>query len=1153
MSDKGTLQLVAGELARALAPLREATLDLPHFQAFMRRLGWLVTSLPPSYADLGERAFQALAAVEALSDDATLPEVLDTIVAIGDVYRAAQALGDAPGGADAGALLAEIADTLVEFLLVEYLASARPAVYRVLEMLGVIVHEHHEATPTRPAFVHTRLRYDEIPRVLADPLSIPARVYGWGSPDLDFERAAQHLLYLLHAVGLNVSLGPVPDTLGDAFQQGPPNEIAKTIDTQVTISLFEVEIAGNMLEAGLAVLELPAEGAHPAGIIVQPAIPDGIATQVPITPEWAFKLRAGTDLASLFGIVLRPDDISVRYPFAPGTALPSAGFGVTLEYAPAAPTALLGKADRGRLEIAGGEIGMKLDYRNGQLEARLEAAPRGLTLVVSPADLDGFLGSLAGGSELAIPVTLGVAWSNRTGFSFTGGAGIAVSIYPHPALGPLTIDRVDLAVGADFGADAPPALRTSGRVTFTGAVGPVSVAVDGIGLALEFVFDDGNAGPFDVQFDFVPPTGLGLAIDAGPIAGGGFISFDHANHRYAGILHLEVFTITVTAIGLLTTRDNAGQALPPPGFSFLIIISAEFPPIQLGYGFTLNGVGGLAGLHRTIVTEALQAGLRGGSVDHILFPEDPIRNAPQIISDLQLIFPPQPNRYVFGPMALLGWGTPTLIRVELGIIIELPAPIRIVLLGQISVDLPTEDVAIVALHIDVLGLIEFDKQLISIDSTLRHSSVAGFPVTGDMAMRLAWGDRPSFALAIGGLNPKFQPPPGFPTLQRVAIALGMEDNPRISLQAYMALTSNSLQLGARGEIYAAAGGFNIYGWAGFDALVIFVPFSFRADLSAGFALRKGTRRIAGIRVEGTLTGPSPYHVWGEGCLSLLFFDICVDFDATFGERRQVELPARDPWSELEAALEDPRNWSGRLPAAVVPAVNLAPLPPESASVVLIHPSGTAVVRQRVLPLNKTLERFGEFELAGPNRYEVATVSIGGTTTSAWTPVSDFLPPSLSESLSDADKLSRDSYELEVVGVEAGVPDAAHGAVKAVDVEYESRIVDSTWEVRNQGRFRLDRDQQLFLVGAGAKAYSPLWNTGARKFSPAPGTPSGVSLEDESYVIATVDDLLHRPELGRYRSKGAALQALKAHVARTPGDRGTLQVVSSFEAEVEVAA
>ena len=110
MSDESTLHIIARHLALAVASLREATRDLPRFRAFMRRLGWTATSLPPSYAELGQRAADALAAVEALADDPTLQEILDAIEQVGAVYRAAQALADAPGGVDAGALLADFGE-----------------------------------------------------------------------------------------------------------------------------------------------------------------------------------------------------------------------------------------------------------------------------------------------------------------------------------------------------------------------------------------------------------------------------------------------------------------------------------------------------------------------------------------------------------------------------------------------------------------------------------------------------------------------------------------------------------------------------------------------------------------------------------------------------------------------------------------------------------------------------------------------------------------------------------------------------------------------------------------------------------------------------------------------------------------------------------
>ena len=111
-----------------------------------------------------------------------------------------------------------------------------------------------------------------------------------------------------------------------------------------------------------------------------------------------------------------------------------------------------------------------------------------------------------------------------------------------------------------------------------------------------------------------------------------------------------------------------------PGFSLLILITAEFTPIQLSFGFTLNGVGGLFGLNRTIFVDALADGIRTNAIKSILFPEDVIANITRIISDIKQFFPPQQDHFVVGPMAKLGWGTPSIITVELGLLLDLPNP-----------------------------------------------------------------------------------------------------------------------------------------------------------------------------------------------------------------------------------------------------------------------------------------------------------------------------------------------------------------------------------------------------------------------------------------------------------------------------------------------
>ena len=71
------------------------------------------------------------------------------------------------------------------------------------------------------------------------------------------------------------------------------------------------------------------------------------------------------------------------------------------------------------------------------------------------------------------------------------------------------------------------------------------------------------------------------------------------------------------------------------------------------------------------------------------------------------------------------------------------------------------------------------------DATLFDSRFAGYSFSGDMALRTSWLARPSFTLAVGGFNPRFQPPPGFPSLRRITLPLIQGDNPRLRLESWL--------------------------------------------------------------------------------------------------------------------------------------------------------------------------------------------------------------------------------------------------------------------------------------------------------------------------------------------------------------------------------
>jgi hypothetical protein len=1139
--EQSTLHALAGHLAGAVEPLRRWVVDRDNFRTLMFRLGWEVDSLPPPYAALADAAAAVSTAVESLADDADLDKALALIEQVGDVYRAIQNIQVAPAGVDAAAFLTEIRKTLFETLLTEYLIAVAPGGLSGLEALGIVVHEDRPAGPGRPPFVRTSLHLTRVPEILTHPRDIPALIYRAGGADFAFDLLAEHLAGWLNGLGFLTAIRrPDPD-LAAGFQAGVTTPVRR-IEREVRVSMFDMTFLDERVEFGFSILELPAEGPRLPGIIVQPFAPPEFRGTIPLNPEVKLVLRAGTDFAAQFGVVIRPDELDVRYPFQPGAALPTAGFGLSLVYAPPTPLFLLGAPEKTRLQLAGASATFDLDVQSGKLELRLGATVDQLTLVVAAGDLDGFLSRVLGGRDLRVPIPCRIEWSNRTGLSFTAGAGFAVSLYPHLALGPVSVDRFDLGVVTTVG--GAPDVNAEVAVTLSGALGPIAFSVDAIGLRFRCVFQDGNAGSFDVGLGFKPPSGLGIAIDAGPITGGGFIEFDPANHRYAGILQLQLYSVAVTAIGLLDTRLPDGT----PGFSFLIVIAVELPPIQLGFGFALTGVGGLAGVNRTMVVDAFRAGLQSGSLERVMFPKDPIRNAPQIVSDLRTFFPPADGRHVFGPMFKITWGAPILLRAELGLVLEVPEPIRLLMLGRLAIALPTEDERIVDLHVDFVGVVDFGTRLLAIDATLRDSRVVAWPISGDMAARVSWGADKNLVAALGGLNPHYTPPPGFPVLRRLTIAFGRGDNPRITLQAYLALTANTRQIGARAEVYAAAAGFNIYGWVSFDALLTILPLAFTADLSAGVALRRGTRTIAGVHLSATLTGPLPMRAKGEACLSLFFFDICVPFDVTVGDAVAEALSTIDPWPLLQAAIEDARNWSTALPPGIA-AVASVGAPRGSAPGTLVEPMGSLTLLQTIVPLNRTIDRFGELAVQTPTVYSVQSITVGSSGISTWTPAQDHFAPAQFQKLSDAEKLSRPSFELMDAGVTLAGAALEQGAVMGTELTYETIVID---DPRDPGRpappYRLGLAHQLASLELGAAARSGLRTTGLDKFAPRPGRPALVDLTDDRFVVVSADDLSVLGDLGGPQARGATFDALRQHETAHPEDRGRFQVIAVHELE-----
>jgi hypothetical protein len=1107
MSD--VVQRFAEDAGGALVRLGYVLASDHAFSAVARRLGWSIATLPPPIVTTGS-ALRAIASqLDAARANPSSPSAwLDLIEAVAEGVDAIQQLSSASFGAalDALGFANEFPRQLLHWAAAEYLRRAHPRVFSVARAVGLVTVREIDPGPDRVRFVEERFVVPDFGAWLESPAAILRGAWAWADPMFDGSELLDEIASVFRSYGVATGYVMSPASA----RERDPEDIGSS-RWHLVARLLNGKTAAGQYEVGLRFMILDDPTNDDRGIAVVPYVTGTVAATIPLGASLQLSITGAATAQR--GVVVFPTRIDVVDELLGETGGTPAAAGLTIAIERSGSPQTVGAGSAGELSFRGWRLAAIATATPAESDIALE-----LSLTQPRLGLEMASGFAGDRSVVDAPFTLGV--SARRGV-YLGPTGRS-----HELPGPLSLGTVTLRdlrislVGVARGLGA--------RATTTAAIalGPISIALHGLGAELQVAFpgSGGNLGVIDVGGAVVPPDGATVAIDTPVVRGGGTVQ-RHAEHEYRGVLMLDVLGVDVTALGIVD--DTPGAA------NFVAAISATFAPIQLGLGFTLSGLGGLLAIHRRVDVDALRAALRGPGVADLFFPDDPTADAERLLDALATYFPPTRGRHVIGPAAKIGWGTPTLVDGEIALLLELPAPMRLVLLGNVRTALPTADKPIIALDVDFVGEVDFTRKTVAVDASLRDSTVAGFPITGDMAFRMAWGSPPSFVLSVGGFHSKFRPPPGFPALRRVRIPIGADDDPRLDIQGFLAVTSNTAQVGAQVELFASAGPLNIKGSLGFEALLELSPLRFQIDIWAGVALRRGNSVLAGVHLDGTLSGPSPWRIAGEACLSLWFIDLCVDFDATFGRAEAVVLPGRDIWEPLRSALESPESWSVALPPASARVVTLAP-PVGEPAVTRIDPVAVLGVAQKVVPLNRRVTRFAEAAPEGTDLFQVTHVRISGDNTE-FTPTLDWFAPAQFEKLSDAERLSRPGFEQMVGGVAVTSDAVTAGSEQHGALIYETILIPSRLRL---AQFRPTLAAQLAGTSVSAAARAPLR---------PPSTPTPrVALDEETFVIASTTDLTARPGLSPATSRGAAELALAAYLAANPDARGTLQVVSSSE-------
>lgn len=538
------------------------------------------------------------------------------------------------------------------------------------------------------------------------------------------------------------------------------------------------------------------------------------------------------------------------------------------------------------------------------------------------------------------------------------------------------------------------------------SLGPVEVGVTLPAAIARYAFDPSATRVVGL----LPPSGASLRLNAGLVTGSGNLDFQEGPPlRLSGSFGLKLGTVDVFAFGILERRADAP-------FALLLLLGARFfPAIELSFGFSLAGVGGLIGINRRSNQDAMRERLSSGAAVEALFPADPTRNAPSILNTLEAIFPSAPGSQVVGPTLQLTWvkiGSSAFVQADVGLFLELPGPSRIVLVGRLQAELPQTGSAVLHLRCDLLGIVDFQQQLISFDASLVGSqALQVFRISGDAAFRFHWGAQPYAVLTVGGFYPGFNPAPAvLPPLRRASLALlpGLSVGLSIRAEAYFAVTTNSFQLGGTLDVLMGFAGCGLAGFVSLDAIVHFSPFAFHVDGTFGLAVRALGRSFGQMNVHVVLDGPAPVTVRASVRIDVLFIHKSFSHTFTLGSGSGPPALLADLRQVLVAEIARPTNLhaqNGDDPHAIQ-----SPGPVVGAA--LLSPLGRLVWSQTRAPLEMPIEKIDGVPLGATRTARVHSKKQQGE-------AREWFSPGAFRSLTASQAVNQSSYEEQISGLGIG--------------------------------------------------------------------------------------------------------------------------------------
>lgn len=580
-------------------------------------------------------------------------------------------------------------------------------------------------------------------------------------------------------------------------------------------------------------------------------------------------------------------------------------------------------------------------------------------------------------------------------------------------IGPVKFDKLSVDLGNLSGSFGDLGMTLGSTFALDFSCLTMSFENLGISFDINFLKPDGSLGDYDFSGSFKFPDGIGISIETPVVKGAGLISYDKSEGTLFSALSLEVlkkFTVGCIVDADLGVKD--GHC-----FSLVALISTSFSPgIPLGMGFSLNGVGGCLGLNRKYDADAVSGGVRSGVFGSVFFVDNVMNHLTEMKTAVKQFFPEKKKQFFLGVLCKICFEP--VVTCEFGLLIQAPNPMSIGIVGALKVRVGDTD--LIKINVYFFGDIDFDKGL-RFDASIVDSEIVGLKLEGDMAFRLFWGGPyKGFGLSIGGFHPAYKPEEGLkfaPNMRRLSLSLNY-DIVKIKLETYLAVTSNSFQIGAHLDLQVGWKKFGLIGYAGFDALFVFKPFRFSFSLEVGVAVMVGSAKLFSVDLALSVEGPAKWRVKGKAYFTVLFIPVKCDFSLAWGDSPKEERRATIAvWKDilLPELLRD-NNWI----TSSAEQNNDGKEKDENALLTL-QPNDTFSFNQSAVPFDYPMDLCNDALPEDYTSFRLKKVSIIADNQEFSLETSclnnDFAP-SLYKELSNEERLSNPSYESVTSGFEA---------------------------------------------------------------------------------------------------------------------------------------